>query len=100
MDEINDSSVDFASFSAQISGNPQLIRKVEVENRLRELQSQEYQFRRSVWLDEDLKCELEKAIPKIEQDIIKIQELAKHPFSTENPSIPIFVLRLCFRICA
>ena len=45
MDEINDSSIDFASFSAQISGNPKLIRKVEVETRLRELQSLEYQFR-------------------------------------------------------
>ena len=41
MDELNDSAVDYASFSAQISGNPMLMRKVELETRLRELQALE-----------------------------------------------------------
>lgn len=89
MDEINDSSIDFASFSAAISGNPKLIRKVEVETRLRELQSLEYQFRRSIRRDEDLKLELERAIPRIEEDIIRMKELAAHPFPTDYPQIEI-----------
>ena len=89
MDEINDTSIDFASFSAQISGNPKLIRKVEVETRLRELQSLEYQFRRSVRRDEDLKSELERAIPRIEQDIERMKELAAYPFPTDFPQIEI-----------
>ena len=89
MDEINDSSIDFASFSAQISGNPKLIRKVEVETRLRELQSLEYQFRRSVRRDEDLKQELEQAIPRMEKDIVRLKELAAYPFPTDIPQIEI-----------
>ena len=89
MDEINDTSIDFASFSAQISGNPKLIRKVEVETRLRELQSLEYQFRRSVRRDEDLKLELECAIPRIEKDIERMKELAAYPFPTDFPQIEI-----------
>ena len=89
MDEINDSSIDFASFSAQISGNPKLIRKVEVETRLRELQSLEYQFRRSVRRDEDLKRELEEAIPRMEKDIVRLKELAAYPFPTDFPQIEI-----------
>ena len=89
MDEINDTSIDFASFSAQISGNPKLIRKVEVETRLRELQSLEYQFRRSVRRDEDLKFELERAIPRIEKDIVRMKELAAYPFPTDFPQIEI-----------
>ena len=89
MDEINDTSIDFASFSAQISGNPKLIRKVEVETRLRELQSLEYQFRRSVRRDEDLKSELERAIPRMEKDIERMKELAAYPFPTDFPQIEI-----------
>ena len=89
MDEINDTSIDFASFSAQISGNPKLIRKVEVETRLRELQSLEYQFRRSIRRDEDLKSELERAIPRMERDIARMKELAAHPFPTDCPQIEI-----------
>ena len=89
MDEINDTSIDFASFSAQISGNPKLIRKVEVETRLRELQSLEYQFRRSIRRDEDLKSELERAIPRMEKDIARMKELAAHPFPTDCPQIEI-----------
>ena len=89
MDEINDTSIDFASFSAQISGNPKLIRKVEVETRLRELQSLEYQFRRSVRRDEDLKSELERAIPRMEKDIVRMKELAAYPFPTDFPQIEI-----------
>lgn len=89
MDEINDTSLDFASFSAQISGNPKLIRKVEVETRLRELQSLEYQFRRSIRRDEDLKSELERAIPRMERDIARMKELAAHPFPTDCPQIEI-----------
>lgn len=89
MDEINDTSIDFASFSAQISGNPKLIRKVEVETRLRELQSLEYQFRRSIRRDEDLKLELECAIPRIEKDIARMKELAAYPFPTDFPQIEI-----------
>lgn len=89
MDEINDSSIDFASFSAQISGNMQLMRKVEVETRLRELQSLEYQFRRSVRRDEDLKRELEGAIPQIEENIIQMQKMAQFPYSTESPTIEL-----------
>ena len=89
MDEINDTSIDFASFSAQISGNPKLIRKVEVETRLRELQSLEYQFRRSIRRDEDLKLELECAIPRIEKDIARMKELAAYPFPTDYPQIEI-----------
>ena len=89
MDEINDTSIDFASFSAQISGNPKLIRKVEVETRLRELQSLEYQFRRSIRRDENLKLELECAIPRIEKDIARMKELAAYPFPTDFPQIEI-----------
>ena len=89
MDEINDTSIDFASFSAQISGNPKLIRKVEVETRLRELQSLEYQFRRSVRRDENLKSELERAIPRMEEDIERMKELAAYPFPTDFPQIEI-----------
>ena len=89
MDEINDTSIDFASFSAQISGNPKLIRKVEAETRLRELQSLEYHFRRSVRRDEDLKSELERAIPRIEKDIKRMKELAAYPFPTDYPQIEI-----------
>ncbi|MBR2508421.1 MAG: hypothetical protein IKB71_01610, partial [Lentisphaeria bacterium] len=94
MDELNDSAVDYASFSAQISGNPMLMRKVELETRLRELQALEYQFRRSIRRDVDLKAELQRAIPHIEEDIIKLKELAAHPFSTEFPEIEINGIKL------
>ena len=94
MDELNDSAVDYASFSAQISGNPMLMRKVELETRLRELQALEYQFRRSIRRDEDLKAELQRAIPHLEEDIIKLKELAAHPFSTEFPEIELNGIRL------
>ena len=65
-----------------------------METRLRELQALEYQFRRSIRRDEDLKAELQRAIPHLEEDIIKLKELAEHPFSTEFPEIEINGIRL------
>ena len=87
--EINDASIDYAAFSANISGNPLMQRKVELETRLRELQSLEYQFRRNIRRNIDLKAELSKAIPQIELDIEKMEDFAQTPFSTEHPEIEI-----------
>ena len=87
--EIEDASVDYATFSANISGNPLMKRKVELETRLRELQSLEYQFRRNIRRNIDLQCELSRAVPQIEIDIEKMEELARMPFSTENPEIEL-----------
>lgn len=89
MNEINDTALDYASFSATISGNPLMKRKVEIETRLRELQSLEYQFRRSIRNNADLKSSLERAIPQIESDIARMQELAAYSFTTENPVIEL-----------
>ena len=87
--EIEDASVDYATFSANISGNPLMKRKVELETRLRELQSLEYQFRRNIRRNIDLQCELSRAVPQIEIDIEKMEELARMPFSTEHPEIEL-----------
>ena len=87
--EINDAAIDYATFSADISGNPLLRRKVELETRLREIQSLEYQFRRSIRRNSDLKKELGKAIPQIEKDLTVMDRLARTPFSTEYPEIEV-----------
>ena len=87
--EINDASIDYATFSANISGNPLMQRKVELETRLREIQSLEYQFRRNIRRNIDLQCELTKAIPQMEIDIEKMEDFARMPFSTEHPEIEL-----------
>ena len=87
--EINDAAIDYATFSADISGNPLLRRIVELETRLREIQSLEYQFRRSIRRNADLKKELGKAIPQIEKDLTVMDRLARTPFSSEYPEIEV-----------
>jgi hypothetical protein len=92
--ELNDASIDYAAFSANISGNPLMQRKVELETRLRELQVLEYQFRRNIRRNADLRTELAKTIPKVERDIEKMEELAGLPFSAEQPEIELNGQRL------
>ncbi len=89
MEELNDAALDYASFSAQISGNSLMMRKVEVETRLRELQALEYQFRRSIRRDANLKDDLERAIPRIERDIVRLRELAALSFDSASPQIEL-----------
>ena len=87
--EINDTSIDYATFSADISGNPLMMRKVEIETRLREIQSLEYQFRRSIRRNSDLTEDLRRSIPKMEDDIKVMREFAARPYSTEFPEIEL-----------
>jgi len=89
MEEINDASVDYATFSANISGNPLLQQKVKIETRLRELKSLEMQYRKSIRRNADTKAMLEKNIPVITHDIEVMRELAAASFNTEYPQIEL-----------
>lgn len=89
--EINDTALDYATFSALISGNEQIKRKVSVETRLRELHALEYQFRRTIRRNAGLKETLLVSIPVVEQNILDLKGLvAKHEsFDAENFSLEI-----------
>ncbi len=76
--EINDdTALDFASFSAAISGNPKLRRKVEIETRLKELDALERQHRRNVRYNSDQLAFLNKVIPLMKEELPRLERFAK-----------------------
>lgn len=90
IEEINDdSALDYASFSAAISGNPKLKRKVVIETRLKELDALERQHRRNVRLRLDQKKSLTPLIPAMKEEIPQLEAfIARYP-TCELGSLPI-----------
>ncbi len=70
MNEIHtDAALDYATFSAAISGNEKLKRKVLLETRSRELESLEIQFRRTIRRNAEMKRELEQKLPVLATEL-------------------------------
>ena len=90
IEEINDDcALDYASFSATISGNPKLKRKVVIETRLKELDALERQHRRNARLRQDQKKSLATLIPAMKEEIPQLEAfIAKYP-TCELGSLPI-----------
>ncbi len=90
VEEINeDCALDYASFSAAISGNPKLRRKVVIETRLKELDALERQHRRNIRLHQDQQKDLACLIPMLEKEIPELESfIAEHP-TLEIGSLPI-----------
>ncbi len=79
--EINDDcALDYASFSAAISGNPKLKRKVVIETRLKELDALERQHRRNIRVRQDQEKSLSILIPAMKEEIPELEKfIAVHP---------------------
>ena len=79
--EINDDcALDYASFSAAISGNPKLRRKVVIETRLKELDALERQHRRNLRIRQDQEKSLANVIPAMQEEIPELEKfMTKHP---------------------
>ena len=90
LEEINeDCALDYASFSAAISGNPKLRRKVVIETRLKELEALERQHRRNIRLRQDQQNELVSLIPAMTKELPELENfIAAHP-TLEIGSLPI-----------
>jgi len=89
--ELNNVAMDYATFSATISGNNKLKRKVVLETRIRELKALESQFYRSLRSNRYEIERLQKDIPKLEEDLEaakKLIEETKH-FSTDKITISL-----------
>lgn len=81
LQEINDDcALDFASFSAAISGNPKLRRKVVIETRLKELDALERQHRYNFRVRQDQEKSLTAVVPAMREEIPELEKfIAKHP---------------------
>jgi len=79
--EINDDcALDYASFSAAISGNPKLRRKVVIETRLKELDALERQHRRNIRVRQEQEKSLANVIPAMREEIPELEKfIVKHP---------------------
>ncbi len=88
--EINDDcALDYASFSAAISGNPKLKRKVVIETRLKELVALERQHRRNIRRRKDQEANLQQRIPAMREEIPELEKfIAAYP-NLEIGSLPI-----------
>jgi len=76
--EINDDcALDYASFSAAISGNPKLRRKVIIETRLKELDALERQHRRNIRVRQDQEKSLAALIPAMTEELPELERFTK-----------------------
>lgn len=76
--EINeDCALDYASFSAAISGNPKLRRKVIIETRLKELDALERQHRRNIRVRQDQEKSLAALIPAMTEELPELERFTK-----------------------
>ena len=83
--EINtDAALDYATFSAIISGNEKLRRKVIVENRLRELETLENQYRKNLRNNLGQKNTLTHQLPQLAEDIEKLKLLIARQPALDN----------------
>lgn len=89
--ELNNVAMDYATFSATISGNNKLKRKVVLETRIRELKALESQFYRSLRSNEYEIIRLQKEIPELKNDIETAEKLIKDTsnFSTDKITISL-----------
>ena len=79
-----DAALDYAAFSAIISGNEQLRRKVIVENRLRELETLENQYRKNLRNNLNQKNTLTHQLPQLAEDIEKLKLLIARQPALDN----------------
>ena len=90
LEEINDDcALDFASFSAAISGNPKLRRKVVIETRLKELDALERQYRRNVRMRQDQEKSFATLIPAMQNEINILEKFIELNPSLELGTLPI-----------
>ncbi|UKI30309.1 MAG: hypothetical protein L6W00_20410 [Lentisphaeria bacterium] len=83
--EINDDcALDYASFSAAISGNPKLRRKVVIETRLKELDVLEFQYRRNLRSRQEQQKALARQIPEMQKEIPELEK-----FIQAYPELPL-----------
>ena len=79
-----DAALDYATFSAIISGNEKLRRKVIVENRLRELETLENQYRKNLRNNLVQKNTLTHQLPQLAEDIEKLKLLIARQPALDN----------------
>ncbi|MFA6715847.1 MAG: DEAD/DEAH box helicase family protein, partial [Victivallaceae bacterium] len=90
LQEINDDcALDYASFSAAISGNPKLKRKVVIETRLKELEALERQHRRNTRRRKDQEASLRQRIPAMREEIPELEKFITAYPNLELGSLPI-----------
>lgn len=87
--ELNDTAMDYATFSATISGNEKLKRKVVLETSVRQLKILEMQFYRSQRRNKYTQQQLENNIPLLKKDFKNAEKLIGQSkgFSEEDISI-------------
>ena len=85
----HDCALDFASFSAAISGNPKLRRKVVIETRLKELDALERQYRRNVRMRQDQEKSFATLIPAMQNEINILEKFIELNPSLELGTLPI-----------
>ncbi len=85
----DDSAVDYASFSAAISGNPKLKRKVVIETRLKELDALERQHRRNLRIQQDQGKEIAAVIPAMTEELPELEKFIRQYPTLEIGSLPI-----------
>lgn len=89
--EINDdAALDYASFSAAISGNSKLKRKVVIETRLKELEALERQFRRNIRIRMEQETTLQKQIPEMKLEIPELEKFIGQYPKLEMGSLPMY----------
>ena len=90
LQEINDDcALDYASFSAAISGNPKLKRKVVIETRLKELDALERQHRRNIRVRQDQESELARVIPSMQAELPELEKFIRQYPTLEIGNLPI-----------
>ncbi len=90
LQKINDDcALDFASFSAAISGNPKLKRKVVIETRLKELDALERQHRRNIRIRQDQESSLTRLIPEMQEKLPELERFIQSYPALELGSLPI-----------
>ena len=89
--EINDDcALDYASFSAAISGNPKLRRKVVIETRLKELDVLEFQYRRNLRSRQEQQKALARQIPEMQKEIPELEKFIQAYPELPLGSLPIY----------
>ena len=89
--EINDdAALDYASFSAAISGNDKLKRKVVIETRMKELDALERQFRRNIRIRMEQEAALINQIPDMKAEIPELEKFIQQYPKLELSSLALF----------
>lgn len=89
--EINDdAALDYASFSAAISGNDKLKRKVVIETRMKELDALERQFRRNIRIRMEQEAALVNQIPDMKAEIPELEKFIQQYPKLELSSLALF----------